>query len=137
MLTSSTGLPILTRRSSTRSASAARSIFDGNAHPDRPAGCDPTRRRRLRSADPQKDDPGENNEHGDRPLRVERFAQRHDADDRREHDRRLAKGGDGGDRGSSHRPDDDRIAEKGGDAPDEATPPALHKGDGDGASAKT
>ena len=72
---------------------------------------------------PQKDDPRENNEHGDRALRVERLAERHDADDRREHDRRLAKGGDGGDWGSRHRPDDDRIAEKGGEAADEAAPP--------------
>ena len=85
------------------------------------------RKAALRSADPQKDDPCENDERGDRALRVERLAERHDADDRREHDRRLAKRGDGGDRRAGHRPDDDRIAEKGGEAADKAAPPALAK----------
>jgi hypothetical protein len=68
---------------------------------------------------------------------MKRLAERHETDDRREYDRRFAKGGDGGDRGSGHRPDDDRIAEKGGEAADEAAPPVPRKGGDHCALAKT
>src|SRR3984957_11340809 len=95
---SSTGSLILTRRSSTRSASAARPIFNGNAHRERRGKTRSGHRRGLRSAEPQKNDPGENNDHSDRALPVERLAERHAPEDRREHDRCLAEGGGGGGR---------------------------------------
>jgi hypothetical protein len=62
-----TGLLITTNPFWTQSAPAERSIFSGNA-PNR------RRRRRTQSAEPQKDNPGKNDEHGDRALLVKRLA---------------------------------------------------------------
>ena len=125
--TNSTGSPIPTHRCWTPSACAARSTSSGDARRDRRLD-QPIRSRMI---------PARITSAAARPLRVERLAERRHADDRREHDRRFAKRRDRCDRGAGHRPDDDRITEKGGDPPDETAPPVASKGDGYGASAKT
>ena len=51
------------------------------------------------SSEPQRDDAGQDDQRGDGALRLERLAEQRNADQRGEHDRGLAQGGDRGDRG--------------------------------------